>query len=99
MIRAVLEGVAANSAWLFRYVEKFAGQSLAPSAWWAAVPSPNSGARYLPTRSGARFTKWESHDRPNCAAPHWASSVALGRRTIGELDDVPTPAKVFTPTT
>ncbi len=30
LIRAVLEGVAANSAWLLRYVEKFAGRELTP---------------------------------------------------------------------
>jgi xylulokinase len=30
LIRAVLEGVAANSKWLFDYVEKFAGQRLSP---------------------------------------------------------------------
>jgi xylulokinase len=30
LIRAVLEGVAANSAWLFNYVEKFAGTTLSP---------------------------------------------------------------------
>jgi xylulokinase len=30
LIRAVMEGVAANSAWLFKYVEKFAGQPLSP---------------------------------------------------------------------
>jgi xylulokinase len=30
LIRAVLEGVAANSAWLFTYVEKFAGTTLSP---------------------------------------------------------------------
>jgi xylulokinase len=30
LIRAVLEGVAANSAWLLGYVEKFAGRELAP---------------------------------------------------------------------
>ncbi|MHB8379860.1 MAG: xylulokinase [Acidimicrobiales bacterium] len=30
LVRAVMEGVAANSAWLFKYVEKFAGQSLSP---------------------------------------------------------------------
>ena len=29
-MRAVLEGVAANSAWLFGYVEKFAGRALSP---------------------------------------------------------------------
>jgi xylulokinase len=30
LVRAVLEGVAANSAWLFGHVEKFAGQRLTP---------------------------------------------------------------------
>jgi xylulokinase len=30
LIRSVLEGVAANSAWLLRYVEKFAGRELTP---------------------------------------------------------------------
>jgi xylulokinase len=30
LIRAVLEGVAANSAWLLSYVEKFAGRQLTP---------------------------------------------------------------------
>jgi xylulokinase len=30
MVRAVMEGVAVNSAWLFGYVEKLAGQTLSP---------------------------------------------------------------------
>jgi xylulokinase len=30
LVRAVLEGVAANSAWLLTYVEKFAGRQLTP---------------------------------------------------------------------
>ncbi len=30
LVRAVMEGVAANSAWLFGYVEKFAGRTLSP---------------------------------------------------------------------
>ncbi len=30
LVRAVMEGVAANSAWLLRYVEKFAGRELSP---------------------------------------------------------------------
>jgi xylulokinase len=30
LIRAVMEGVAANSAWLFGYIEKFVGQRLSP---------------------------------------------------------------------
>jgi xylulokinase len=30
LVRSVMEGVAANSSWLFGYVEKFAGRSLSP---------------------------------------------------------------------
>ncbi len=30
LVRAVMEGVAANSAWLFHYVERFAGSTLSP---------------------------------------------------------------------
>jgi xylulokinase len=30
LVRAVMEGVTANSAWLYGYVEKFTGQTLAP---------------------------------------------------------------------
>jgi xylulokinase len=30
LVRSVLEGVASNSAWLLRYVEKFAGRTLSP---------------------------------------------------------------------
>ena len=30
LVRSVLEGVAANSAWLFGYIEKFAGRALTP---------------------------------------------------------------------
>jgi xylulokinase len=30
LVRAVMEGVASNSAWLFKYVEKFAGRTLSP---------------------------------------------------------------------
>ena len=40
LVRAVLEGVAANSAWLLGYVEKFAGRELTPlrlARWWRAV--------------------------------------------------------------
>jgi xylulokinase len=30
LVRSVMEGVAANSAWLFKYVEKFTGRELSP---------------------------------------------------------------------
>jgi xylulokinase len=52
LIRAVLEGVAANSAWLFGYVEKFTGQRLSPirllgggaqSALWCQIYADTLG--------------------------------------------------------
>ena len=41
LIRAVMEGVAANSAWLFRYVEKFTGQRLNPVRLLTSNTQPN----------------------------------------------------------
>jgi xylulokinase len=52
LIRAVLEGVAANSAWLLGYVEKFAGRELTPlrllgggaqSTAWCQIYADTSG--------------------------------------------------------
>jgi xylulokinase len=85
LIRAVMEGVAANSAWLFRYVEKFTGHKLSP-------------VRLL--GGGAQSTLWcqiyaDTLDRDVEQVPEpllaqvrgvaLLASVALGRR---RLDDV-----------
>jgi xylulokinase len=85
LIRAVLEGVAANSAWLFLYVEKFTGQRLSP-------------VRLL--GGGAQSTLWcqiyaDTLDRDVEQVPQpllaqvrgvaLLASVALGRRRLEDV--------------
>ncbi|HVB70156.1 MAG TPA: FGGY-family carbohydrate kinase [Acidimicrobiales bacterium] len=85
MTRAVLEGVAANSAWLLRYVEKFTGRRLEPlrllgggaqSSLWCQIYADTLGRCV------------EQVPQPMLAQLRGAAtmaSVALGRMT---LDDV-----------
>jgi xylulokinase len=85
LIRAVMEGVAANSAWLFGYVEKFTGQRLSP-------------VRLL--GGGAQSTLWcqiyaDTLDRDVEQVPQpllaqvrgvaLLASVALGRRRLEDV--------------
>jgi xylulokinase len=97
MIRAVLEGVAANSAWLFGYVEKFAGTKLAPvrlvgggaqSALWCQIFADTLGC--------------DVHQvlRPMVAQLRGMAlmaSVSLDRRTFEDLKNLETPVRVFHP--
>ncbi len=54
LVRAVMEGVAANSAWLFGYVEKFTGQTLSPFDSLVGVHSRRCGASCTPMSSTDR---------------------------------------------
>ena len=97
MIRAVMEGVAANSAWLFRYVEKFAGTRLAPvrlvgggaqSALWCQIFADTLGCDAHQVRD------------PMVAQLRGMAlmaSVSLKRRNFDDLKSVATPVQVFHP--
>ena len=97
LIRAVLEGVAANSAWLFGYVEKFAGTTLSP-------------LRVL--GGGAQSTLWcqiiadtlsrevEQVPEPLVAQLRGATllaAVSLGRHRLSEIAQLRAPGEVFAP--
>jgi len=97
MARAVLEGVAANSRWLFSYVEKFCGRELNP-------------VRII--GGGARSTLWcqifaDTLNRPveQVTDPMFAqlrgmaalASVALGQCTLADLEANRTPGRMFEP--
>jgi len=97
LIRAVMEGVAANSAWLFTYVEKFAGQRLSPirlvgggaqSPLWCQIFADTFDRDVL-----------QIHD-PMLAQLRGmalAASVSLKRRTLDELRLLATPSLMFSP--
>ncbi len=97
MARAVLEGVAANSRWLFGHVEKFCGRELSPIRL---------------VGGGARSALWcqivaDALDRPveQVPDPMFAqlrgmaamASVALGHRTLADLDADRVPGSTYVP--
>jgi xylulokinase len=97
MVRAVLEGVAANSRWLFGYVEKFCGRELSP-------------VRLI--GGGARSTLWcqiyaDSLNRPveQVPDPMFAqlrgmtalASVALGHQSLADVESRRATGRVFEP--
>jgi xylulokinase len=89
LIRAVMEGVAANSAWLLHYVEKFAGRKLSPlrllgggaqSALWCQIYA-NTLDRDV-----------EQVTQPLLAQLRGTAllaSMALGQRTLGDASQLP----------
>jgi xylulokinase len=97
LVRSVLEGVAANSAWLFGYVEKFAGRTLSPirmvgggaqSSLWCQIfaDSLNREVRQI--------------DQPLLAQLRGAALLAGPALDHHSLENVPVPkATVFEPST
>jgi len=87
LIRAVLEGVAANSAWLLGYVEKFAGRELTPlrllgggaqSSEWCQIyaDSLDRAVEQVPIRWSRNFAVRRSWPRST-----WADSTSMTSRT------------------
>jgi xylulokinase len=97
MVRAVLEGVAMNSAWLFGYVEKFCGVRIdtvrvvgggARSDLWCQIMADvlNRTIEQVPDPMFAQLRGIAS-----------LSSVALGHATLAELEVQRTVGRVFAP--
>jgi xylulokinase len=97
LARAVLEGVAANSRWLFGHVERFCGRTLSPIRM---------------VGGGAQSAVWcqvfaDALDRPveQVPEPMYAqlrgmaalAAVALGERTLAEVDSLRPRGAVFEP--
>jgi len=97
MIRAVLEGVAANSAWLFGYVEKFVGQSLSPIRLIGGGAQSELWCQIFADTFGREVHQIKNPMTAQLRGAALAASVALGRRSLDELDSLPTPVTVLTP--
>lgn len=97
MIRAVMEGVAANSAWLFRYVEKFADQTLTPLRLVGGGAQSDLWCQMFADTLGREVHQVENPMIAQLRGAALAASVALGRRTLEQLDDVATPVTVYQP--
>lgn len=97
LIRAVLEGVAANSAWLFAHVEKFAGRRLSP------IRLVGGGAQsdlWCQIYADTLERPVEQVPEPMVAQLRGAAlmaSVSLGRSQLGELSSLRARGRVFEP--
>ena len=79
IVRAFLEGVALNTRWLMKPVEKFLGRPVKASTWRAAAASRRSGARSSPTPSGSRCARCATRSRPTPGAPPGSRPSAWAR--------------------
>ncbi len=97
LVRAVMEGVAANSAWLLKYVERFAHQTLSPihllgggaqSPLWCQIYADTLGRAVVQV------------PQPMVAQLRGAAlmaSVTLERHRLGELSTILPEGRVFEP--
>jgi xylulokinase len=97
LVRSVLEGVASNSAWLLRYVEKFAGRTLSPlRLLGGGAQSPEWCQIYADTLG----RDVEQVHEPMVAQLRGAAlmaSVTLGRHRLGDLASIGPRGRAFTP--
>ncbi len=97
MIRAVMEGVVANSAWLLRYVEKYAGQRLSPLRLVGGGAQSELWCQMYADTTNREVHQVKEPMTAQLRGMALAASVSMGRRTLRELDDLALDVKVLLP--
>jgi xylulokinase len=85
LIRAVMEGVAANSAWLFTYVEKFTGQRLSPVRLLGGGAQSTLWCQIYADTLGRDVVQVPDPLLAQLRGVALLSSVALKRRTLDDI--------------
>jgi xylulokinase len=97
LVRAVLEGVAANSAWLLGYVEKFAGRELTPLRLLGGGAQSEEWCQIYADALGRDV---EQVPRPMVAQLRGAALLAainMGRLRLDEVAQLRARGREFTP--
>jgi xylulokinase len=97
LVRAVLEGVASNSAWLLRYVERFAGRRLSPLRLLGGGAQSSEWCQVFADTLGREVE--QVHD-PMVAQLRGAAlmaAVTLGRHALGDLATIGPRGRTFAP--
>lgn len=97
MVRAVMEGVAVNSAWLLKFVEKFAGQRLSPIR---LVGGGAQSTLWCQIFADALDREVEQVPEPMVAQLRGAalmSAVSLGRHQLDDLASLRPRGAIFVP--
>ncbi len=85
LVRAVMEGVAANSAWLFAYVEKFAGRSLSPIRLLGGGAQSTLWCQLYADILGREVEQVPDPLLAQLRGAALLASVALGRRQLADV--------------
>ena len=85
MIRAVMEGVAANSAWLFTYVVKFTGHTLSPVRLLGGGAQSTLWCQIYADTLGRDVVQVPDPLLAQSRGAALLASVALNRRTLDEI--------------
>jgi xylulokinase len=97
LVRSVLEGVASNSAWLLRYVEKFAGQTLTPlRLLGGGAQSPEWCQIYADTL-GRDVVQVHEPMVAQIRGAALMAAVTLGRHHLGDVSTLGPRGRAFTP--
>lgn len=97
LIRAVMEGVAANSAWLFRHVEKFAATRLDPVRLVGGGAQSELWCQIYADTLGREVHQVRAPVVAQLRGMALMASVSLGRRRFDDLAKSPVPVRIFHP--
>lgn len=97
LIRAVMEGVAANSAWLFRHVEKFAATELNPVRLVGGGAQSELWCQIFADTLGREVHQVRDPMLAQLRGMALAASVSLGQRSFDDLTRIPILVQVFEP--
>jgi len=97
LVRAVLEGVAANSAWLFPYVEKFAGASLSPVRLLGGGAQSNLWCQIYADTLGRDVFQVRDPMLAQLRGAALLASISLGRRHLSDIAALVPAGRAFQP--
>ena len=97
IIRAVLEGVAYNTRWLFGYVEKFIGRRIGTLNAVGGGASSDIWCQILADVLGRDIRQMKDPILANARGAGYLTSVALGHMTFDEISDRAQIKRTYTP--
>jgi xylulokinase len=97
MIRAVLEGVAYNTRWLFGYVEKFVGRRIESLNIVGGGANSNIWCQIMADVLGRKVRQMKDPILVNVRGAANLASVALGYTTFEEISDTAQVACTYSP--
>ena len=97
MVRAVLEGVALNTRWSLRYVEKFAGKRLDPIRMVGGGARSDLWCQIFADVLDREILQLEDPICANARGAAFLAWIGLGELTFDELPDLVSPIQRFIP--